>query len=100
MNNVSIRESLDEVISEIQEGSSLECPQLTETLVPATEVPSFDSKVWLIATTMLSAKIEFQIPDAENIFVCKDTNQPCSVSEICKRVSEIIEESKKSEKAA
>lgn len=91
MSPAEIKTALSEIISEIQTNSGLDCPPLEDAVVPIKDVPSFDSKVWLVATTMLASKINVEIPDDENIFVEKDTNKPLCLKEISEFVLKIIQ---------
>lgn len=100
MTPADIEKALTEVIVEIQSSSGLDCPPLTSSTIPANDIPSFDSKVWLVATTMLSSKIKTEIPDGEDIFVGKYTKEPLSINEICELISAISTTSKTSEEAA
>ncbi len=100
MTPADIEKALTEVITEIQTNSGLDCPALGESVIPANDIPSFDSKVWLVATTMLAAKIEAEIPDDENIFVDKKSNDALNISQVCELVLQIVNTAKKSEKAA
>ncbi|NRG16902.1 hypothetical protein HPQ64_04270 [Rhizobiales bacterium] len=100
MSPAEIKDALSEVITEIQTNSGLNCPILENSIVPANDIPSFDSKVWLVATTMLASKIETEIPDDENIFIGKESNKPMSLEEICEFVAKIIELKKAKSAAA
>lgn len=100
MTPTDIEKALTEVITEIQTNSGLECPSLNKSIVPANDIPSFDSKIWLVATTMLATKIKTEIPDDENIFVDKKSNEALSISQVCELVLQIINKTKKAEKAA
>lgn len=94
MSPAEIKDALSEVITEIQTNSGLNCPVLENSIVPANDIPGFDSKVWLVATTMLASKIKTEIPDDENIFIGKESNKPLSLEEICEFVAKIIEPKK------
>jgi hypothetical protein len=100
MSPAEIKNAVSEVITEIQTNSGLDCPSLDGSIVPANDIPNFDSKVWLVATTMLASKIEVEIPDDENIFVGKESNKPLSLEEICQFVAKIIESAKSKGAAA
>lgn len=100
MTPTDIENSLTEVITEIQSNSSLECPPLVGSVVPANDIPSFDSKVWLVATTMLAAKIGAEIPDDENIFIDKESNAALNITRVCELVLQIVNTANKSEEAA
>jgi hypothetical protein len=95
-----IKKALSEIITEIQTNSGLECPLLEGSVVPANDIPHFDSKVWLVATTMLASKIGIEIPHDENIFVGKETNEQLNLDEICELVSKIVKVSKSKDVAA
>jgi hypothetical protein len=68
MNAALVREKLVEVLTEIQEASGLDCPQLDGNLKPVEAIPEFDSKIWPVAIGMLAAKLAIIIPDDVNIF--------------------------------
>lgn len=76
------------VIGQIQVDSGLECPPLTGTTKPVNNVPEFDSKVWPVATTILSQEIGARIPDDVNIFIDEATKLPRSIDEIAVSVCE------------
>ncbi|WP_022693146.1 hypothetical protein [Ponticaulis koreensis] len=100
MDATKVETALKNIIAEIQNNSGLECPPLTGTLVPAEEVPQFDSKVWIAATTMLAAKIGAEIPNDENIFMDKESKKALSLSEIAATVCKIASSNDAEEAAA
>ena len=95
-----IESALRKIIQAIQENSGLECPQLTGGTAPANDVPDFDSKVWIAATTLLVTETGIEIPNSENIFVDKDTKAPLTISQIGQLVFEIAESEKSTGQAA
>lgn len=89
MNQKDVEAALVGIIQEIQDSSGLECPPLDGTVVPSEEVPEFDSKVWIAATTMLATKLDVEIPDNVNIFADKDNKAPLNLSDISSTVCEV-----------
>ena len=100
MDKKQVEKALLSVISEIQENSGLECPPLTETTVPAEQVPKFDSKVWIAATTMLAGKLGANIPEDQNIFYDKKEKCALTISEIVQLVCSVAASDGTSEDAA
>lgn len=90
MNPATLMEKLIAVIVQIQVDSGLDCPQLTGATKPLDNVPGFDSKVWPVATTILSMEIGAPIPDDMNIFVDETTKIPRSIDEITASVCELL----------
>ena len=100
MNQKDVEQALSEIIQDIQDASGLECPPLGSGVVPVNDVPEFDSKVWIAATTILATKIDAEIPDDENIFIDKDTKQPLSLAEIAAAVCKVAKPNTSAEEAA
>lgn len=68
MNASIVKNSLIEILQEIQEASDLECPPLSGATKPIEALPKFNSKIWPVAIGMLAAKLDVTIPDDVNIF--------------------------------
>ena len=85
-----LKEKLIAVITQIQTDSGLECPPITEATRPVETLPKFDSKVWPVATTILSIEIGVPIPNDVNIFVDKTTKKPRSIDEIVDFLRELL----------
>ena len=68
MNASIVKDSLIEILQEIQEASELECPPLSGATKPIEALPKFNSKIWPVAIGMLAAKLGVTIPDDVNIF--------------------------------
>ena len=81
MDPTALQEKLITVLSQIQVDSGLPCPSLTGATKPVDDIPGFDSKVWPVATTILSKEIGADIPDEVNIFV-EDQEKPRSIVQI------------------
>lgn len=81
MNPSEVKERLAAVLGDIQSNSGLECPQLTGETKPVGDIPEFDSKVWLVAISLLSIGLNVYIPNDVNIFIDENTNQPRSIDE-------------------
>ena len=97
MNTATLKEKLIAVLEKIQVDSGLECPPLTGMTKPVENIPKFDSKVWPIATTILSTEIGAPIPNQVNIFVDETTKLPCSIDETVVIVSKMLKKQAKKE---
>ena len=77
-------------------------PQQVEDLVtkPVENIPKFDSKVWPVATTILSIEIGATIPNDVNIFVDETTKLPRSIDETAAFVCELLKKQTEKEAAA
>lgn len=75
-------EKLIAVLGRIQADSGLPCPPLTASTKPVDDIPQFDSKVWPVATSLLSTEIGCPIPNHVNVFVDDKTKCPRSISQI------------------
>ena len=82
MNPNTLKDRLVDVLSQIQVDSGLECPPLTGATTPVGNIPNFDSKIWPVATTILSIDIDTEIPNDVNIFIDCTTKLPRSIDEI------------------
>ena len=100
MNPAQVKERLTAVLSNIQANSGLDCPRLTGETKPVSEIPEFDSKVWLVAITLLSIDIDVTIPNNVNIFIDEDTEQPRSIDETANFVSKLAAQQANKEIAA
>lgn len=90
MDPAALKEKLIAVLSQIQADSGLECPPLTGVTKPVDNIPKFDSKVWPVATTILSGEIGASIPNDVNIFVDETTKLPRSIDETAVFVCELL----------
>ncbi len=90
MDPAAMKEKLIAVLSQIQADSGLECPPLTGATKPVDNIPKFDSKVWPVATTILSSEIGASIPNDVNIFVDETTKLPRSIDETAVFVCELL----------
>ena len=95
-----LKKKLMVIIGQIQVNSGLECPSLTGTTKPLDDIPKFDSKIWPVATTILSDEINVPISNDVNIFVDETTKKPRSIDEIASFVNEIIESQAEAKMAA
>ena len=82
MDHAMLKEKLIAVLGQIQVDSGLERPSLTGTTMPVDDIPKFDSKVWPVATTILSTETGARIPNDVNIFVNDTTKRPRSIDEV------------------
>jgi hypothetical protein len=83
-----------------QADSGLECPSLTGATKPVENIPKFDSKIWPVATTILSTEIGALIPNDVNIFVDETTKLPRSIDETTAFVCELLKKQNDKEAAA
>ena len=90
MDPSTLKEKLIAVLSQIQVDSGLECPPLTGATKPVGDIPKFDSKVWPVATTILTTEISAAIPNDVNIFVDETTKLPRSIDETAAFVSDLL----------
>jgi hypothetical protein len=90
MDPATLKEKLIVVLGQIQTDSGLECPTLTGTTKPVGNIPKFDSKVWPVATTILSIEIGVPIPNDVNIFVDETTKLPRSIDETAVFLYELL----------
>ena len=95
-----VEQALKAVVEDIQDNSGLDCPTLSGETKPADEVPNFDSKVWIAATTLVADKLNIDIPDDQNIFVNADTKKSMNISEIAKFICMIAKSTSSSENVA
>ena len=100
MNPATLKQKLIAVLGQIQVDSGLECPPLTGMTKPVDNIPKFDSKVWPVATTILSTEIGAQIPNDVNIFVDQTTKLPLSIDETAVFVCEMLQKQAEQEAAA
>ena len=98
MDPATLKQKLIAVLGQIQADSGLECPPLTGATKPADNIPKFDSKVWPVATTILSTEIGAPIPNDVNIFIDDKTKLPHSIDEAAAFVCELLK--KQTEKEA
>jgi hypothetical protein len=100
MDPATLKQKLIAVLSQIQADSHLECPPLTGTTKPVDHVPKFDSKIWPVATTILSNEIGTPIPNDVNIFVDETTKLPRSIDQTVAFVCEWLEKQSQREAAS
>ena len=98
MDPATLKQKLIAVLGQIQADSGLECPPLTGATKPADNIQKFDSKVWPVATTILSTEIGAPIPNDVNIFIDDKTKLPRSIDEAAAFVCELLK--KQTEKEA
>ena len=98
MDPATLKQKLIAVLGQIQADSGLECPPLTGATKPADNIPKFDSKVWPVATTILSTEIGAPIPNDVNIFIDDKTKLPRSIDGAAAFVCELLK--KQTEKEA
>jgi len=92
MDAATLKERLIAVLDQIQADSGLECPPLTGATKPVDDVPKFDSKVWPVATTILSTEIGMSIPNDVNIFIDEVTKLPRSIDQTAAFVCRLLKE--------
>ena len=91
---------LMKIIEYIQMSSSLECPPLSGAIKPVGGISKFDSKVWPVATTLLSIETGATIPNSVNIFIDSATKAPRAIDEIAAFVCELSKNQHQTEAAA
>ena len=100
MNSTTLKEKLIALLGQIQADSGLECPSLTGGTKPVGDLPKFDSKIWPVATTLLSIEIAAPIPNDVNIFVDETTKLPRSIDEVALFVCNLLTRADNEEAAA
>jgi hypothetical protein len=100
MDPATLKEKLIAVLGQIQIDSGLECPPLTGATKPVDNIPKFDSKIWPVATTILSTEIGAPIPNDVNIFIDETTKLPRSIDETAAFVCELLKKQAETEAAA
>jgi hypothetical protein len=100
MDPAALKNKLIAVLGQIQADSGLECPPLSGAIKPVESLPKFDSKVWPVATTILTTEIGATIPNDVNIFVDETTKLPRSIDETTAFVCALLEKQSKNEAAA
>ena len=91
MDSAAVKDSLIDILKEVQATSGLECPILTGALRPAESLPEFNSKVWAVATSLIADKIGAAIPNDANIFFDKVTKKALSIDETAQLVCELVD---------
>lgn len=100
MDAKKVENALTGVIRDIQQNSGLDCPNLNGQTVPAEQVPKFDSKIWIAATTLLAGKLGVSIPEDKNIFYDKQSKSALTIDRIVELVCSIAVAKGTSEDAA
>ena len=100
MDTTIVEQALKDIIADIQTISGLDCPPLTGETKPADEVPKFDSKVWIAATTLVADKLNIEIPVDQNIFVNAETKKSMNISQIAQFICMIASSTTASKDAA
>ena len=90
MSPKTVKEKLVTVLEKIQSDSGLECPSLNGETTPVGDIPKFDSKIWPVATTILSIEIGAPIANDVNIFVNDTTKLPRSIDGVAAFVCELL----------
>lgn len=80
----TIRDTLLEVLTEIQNLGGNELPEFTDDLRPLEEIVQFDSLVALDAVLMLSERFETELPD--DLFYDPTTHRPSTLGQIIERI--------------
>jgi hypothetical protein len=100
MDPAALKETPIAVLRQVQADSGLECPSLTGATKPVENIPKFDSKIWPVATTILSTEIGALIANDVNIFVDETTKLPRSIDETTAFVCELLKKQNDKEAAA
>ena len=99
MDTATLKEKLIAVLGQIQADSGLECPPLTGATKPVGSIPKFDSKIWPVATTILSTEVGAAIPSDVNIFIDETTKLPRTIDEAAAFVCELLKKQADTEAA-
>lgn len=91
MNPELVKKKLIEIIQKIQAKSGLECPPLNGTTMPHRDVPEFESKIGIAATSKLAKELRVGIPDDANIFAITATETMLTIDETVALVCEIAQ---------
>lgn len=86
-----IKDQVIKVLRNIQIDSELECPEITSKTKPVDDLPQFDSKVWSIATCLISSRLNMFIPNDVNIFCDEKTNTIFSIEQIAEKILKLSE---------
>ena len=100
MDATTLTEKLIAVLGRIQADSCLPCPPLTASTKPVDDIPQFDSKVWPVATSLLSTEIGSPIPDHLNVFVDDKAKRPRSISQIADFLWALVNQQSASKRGA
>lgn len=87
-----VKQKLIEIIQKIQTKSALDCPPLDGATKPHRDVPEFDSKIGIAATSKLAKELGVGIPDDANIFANEATKTMLTLDETVALVCEISHE--------
>ena len=89
MNPEFVKQTLIEIIEQIQTKSGLDCPVLNGKTKPHKDVPDFDSKTGIAATSKLEKQLGVGIPDDANIFASEKTETMLTLDETVAAVCDI-----------
>lgn len=87
-----VKQKLIEIIQQIQIKSALDCPPLDGSTKPHRDVPEFDSKIGIAATSKLAKDLGVAIPNDANIFANQATETMLTLDETVALVCEISHE--------
>lgn len=87
-----VKQTLIEIIQQIQTRSGLDCPDLDGGTKPHRDIPDFDSKTGIAATSKLEKKLGIGIPDDANIFANEKTETMLTLDETVALVCEIAKD--------
>jgi len=86
MDAAAVKNSLCEVITDIQTLSGLECPPLNGGTRPARDVKDFSSEIWPIAIAMLEEKTGVAVPEDDNLFYDPKLKAVLTIDQCVERV--------------
>ena len=98
MDAAAVKNSLCEVISDIQTLSGLECPSLSGGTKPARDVKDFSSEVWPVAIAMLEEKTGVTVPDDDNLFYDAKSKAVLTIDQCVARVMVLATKQPKNKK--
>jgi hypothetical protein len=92
-----VKKAVQEVLTRIQSGQKLKCPELVDTLKPIKDLEKFDSPMSLLATGMIARKLDVKIQPKTNVF--GDKSGLFTIKKTVELICKLGDEQKKSEPA-
>lgn len=90
MDAATVKEKLTKVLDHIQRTTKGVAPKITGATRPLEDLEGFDSKVWPVAISMLSAELGVQLPNDQNIFGARRWRQAFTIDESIALVCRLI----------
>jgi hypothetical protein len=92
-----VKKAVQEVLTRIQSGQKLKCPELVDTLKPIKDLEKFDSPMSLLATGMIGRKLDLKIQPKTNVF--GDKSGLFTIKKTVELLCKLADEQKKPEPA-